>query len=170
MAREAHHWVLATAVMLEGHKEWLSCSTSWGQHGSQRQLGSHWWLRSRRCSRSRGHSRNLRRHLPVSPQGQTPPVEGCPGDAARRQADSSSPVQPRRWVDSPSHVQPRRWVTFEDASSDSSPETTLKLADWSHLVGGDDSPPPSGNLDDTAETVDWTQPVEGDDCLPLSAN
>ena len=50
------------------------------------------------------HSRSHRRHLPASPQAWTPPVEGCPEDAAKR------------WEDSPSPMQPRRWVTFEDSS------------------------------------------------------
>ena len=56
----------------------------------------------------------------------------------QRQVDS--PVQPRRWADSPSPVWPRRWVTFEGASSDASPEMTLKSVDWSWPVEGDDSP------------------------------
>ena len=97
------------------------------------------------------------------------PVEGHPGDAARRWMDSPSPVQPRRWTDFPSPVQPKWQVTFEDTSLDSSPETTLKSVDWSKQVE-DNSPSPSGGSDETSETVDLTQPVEGDDCFSLSNN
>ena len=102
-----------------------------------------------------GHNR---RHPVAGPQWQTPFVEVHCGDAARRQADSAS------------HVWPRRWVIFEDASSESSTETTLKSTDWSWPVEGDDSPPPCGDFSETTETVDLTQSIEGDDCLPLSGD
>ena len=41
VTRDYHYQALAAAAMLEGHIEWLSCSISWGWHGSQsqRQLG-----------------------------------------------------------------------------------------------------------------------------------
>ena len=113
---------------------------------------------SRKCSRSHGHSRSHRRGPPASPKGQTPPVEGHPGNA------------PKRWADSPSPMQARRQVTFEDSSSDSNTEMTPKTTDWSQPIEGDDCLPPSGDFDETAETVNLTQPVEGDDCLPLSGN
>ena len=73
-------------------------------------------------------------------------------------------------MDSPSPVQPKWWVTFKDTSMESSPEMTLKSADWSWLVEGDDSPSPSSDLDETTETVDLTQAMEVDDCFSLSGN
>ena len=97
--RDFHHQALATAAMLEGHIEWLSHSISQGQHGSQRQSGSCHQLGSRRCSRSHGHLRSHIRHLPARPQGQTAPVEGNPGDAARKWVDSSALCDPGgRWT------------------------------------------------------------------------
>ena len=160
VVRDYHCQALATAAGLEGHIEQLSHSISQGEHGGQsrRQLGRCQWLGSRRCSRSHGHSRSCRRCPPAGPQGQTALVEGHPGDAARRQTDSPSPVQPK-W-----------WVTFKNMSLDFSPEMTLKLADWSWLAEGDDSPCPSSDLDETTEMVDLTQPMKGDDCFSLSGN
>ena len=69
-----------------------------------------------------------------------------------------------RWVALPSLVQPKWMVIFEDPSSDTSPETTLKLADGSYLVEGHHSPSPSSDSNDTIETVDLTKPMAGDDC------
>ena len=148
--RDVHHQALATAAMLEGHIEQLSCSISCGWHGSQRRSGSCQWLGNRRHSRSHSCSRSCRRHLLAGPQAWTPPVESHPGDAAKR------------WADSPSPMPPRRWVTFEDSSSDSNTETIPKIADWSQPIEVDDSLPPSGNPDKTPETADWLQPEEGD--------
>ena len=172
IARDYHHQALATAAVFEGHIEQLSHSISWGQYGSQtwRQSCSHWWSGSWRCSRSHGHSRRHRRCLPARPQEWTCPVEGFPGDAARRWTDSPSLVQPRRQMDSPSPVWPKQQVTFKDTSLDSSPKMTLKSADWSCLVEGDHSPSPSSDSDETTETVDLTQPMEGDDHFSLSSN
>ena len=83
VVRDYHCQALAAVAVLEGHIEWLSCSISWGLHGSQsrRWSGSHQQSRCRRHSRSQGHSRSYQRHLPVRPQEQTPQVEGHPRDA-----------------------------------------------------------------------------------------
>ena len=83
---------------------------------------------------------------------------------------SPSSVQPKRQMDSPSPVQPKQQVTFKDTSLDSSPEMTLKSADWSWQVEGGDSPSPSSDLDKTTEMVDLTQPMEDDNCFSLSSN
>ena len=87
-----HYQALAATAILEGHIEWLSCSISWGLHGSQsrRWSGSHQQLRSRRCSRRQGHSRSHWRCPQAGPQEQTLQVEGCPRDAPTRQTDSQA--------------------------------------------------------------------------------
>ena len=90
LAKDVCHQALVAVAMLEGHIEQMHHSISWGQHRNWGQSGSHQRSGSRKLSRSHSHSRSCRRHPPTSPQGQTPPAEGCPGDA------------PRRWEDSPS--------------------------------------------------------------------
>ena len=60
VVRDDHCWALAVAAMLEGHIEQLSCSISCGWHGTQGQLGSHHWSKSRGCSRSRMCRRSQR--------------------------------------------------------------------------------------------------------------
>ena len=135
---DAHHQALAAAVLLEGHIERLSCSISHGCSGSHRCLGSDQW------SQCQGHSRSGTRHLLASPQAWIPQAEGHTWDAAKRQAPSTSPVQPRRQV------------TFEESSLDS--EATPKTVDWSQPTEADDSLPPSW----APETADWSQPKEED--------
>ena len=56
---DAHHQVLAAAILLEGHIERLGHSISCGWSGNCGQLGSHQCSCSRRCSRS------CRRHPPA---------------------------------------------------------------------------------------------------------
>ena len=95
VVREAHCWVLAAVVMLEGHIEQLNHSVSSGQHQSCGHSGSCQCSGSRQHSRSRGCSWS-RRHR--SHRGQMAFIAGCPEDTDRRQAALPSPVRPNRWV------------------------------------------------------------------------
>ena len=95
VAREAHHWALAAAAMLEGYIVWLNHSISWGCHRSWEQSASHQCSGSRRWSRSRGCSRS-RRHR--SHRGKMALPAGHPDYPARRQTASCSLVRPKRRV------------------------------------------------------------------------
>ena len=90
--------------------------------------------------------------------------------AGHWQPASPSLVQTRRWANSPSPVQPERQATFEDLSSDPSPEMVLKVVDQSCHVDGHHSPSPSSDLNKTTQVLDLTQPMEEDDCASLSGN
>ena len=98
VGRDAHHWVLVSATLLEGHIERLGHSITCGQSCSQEHSGSCQHSRSRSCTRS------CRRCPPAIQGEQDASVANCTGDPAKR------------WAASPSPVRPQRWVTFEDSS------------------------------------------------------
>ena len=90
VVRDYHHQALTAAAMLEGHIEWLSCSISWAQYGN--------WSRRQSGSQEAGDTPEVTvipgatEDICWPAQEQTLSAEGCPGDAARRQMDSPSPV------------------------------------------------------------------------------
>ena len=112
MAREAHHWVLATVAMLKGHIECLHCSTS------------HWQCQNHEHSLSHQHAWGADSSQEV---GGTLGVEGSIGvmecrqlhwrtQAVGRSALHQAPVQPKHggspskiqvWI--PAQKQPSNW-------------------------------------------------------------